>query len=236
MTEYQKQTLAIGRQKNIIESQKNETDRRKSVTESANKLGNTFSKEDVSGLLTSIINVDKLMDIDGDSDIAGFGGIANVAGVPVVGAAAEAVLSDEGKKNRQAIAGVRNTILKLRSGGAITENEQARLLNEIGEGLFKSDEQLRIGMRNIRDILRDKIRLVETTAHPDALAEFRTRKGAISSEDEIFTKGDRILEQLESQTQPVANRPVDPRFIRLPGEAQAAPKEGATKRFLLETQ
>jgi hypothetical protein len=56
----------------------------------------------------------------------------------------------EGENIRQALAGVKNILLKARSGAAVTENELRRMVEELGSGGFRSEETLRAGIERIR--------------------------------------------------------------------------------------
>jgi hypothetical protein len=57
----------------------------------------------------------------------------------------------EGENIRQALAAVKNTLLKARSGAAVTESELRRFVEELGSGGFRSEETLRTGIKRIRD-------------------------------------------------------------------------------------
>jgi hypothetical protein len=56
----------------------------------------------------------------------------------------------EGENLRQALAGVKNVLLKSRSGAAVTESELRRFVEELGSGGFRSEETLRKGIERIR--------------------------------------------------------------------------------------
>ena len=56
----------------------------------------------------------------------------------------------EGENIRQALAAVKNTLLKSRSGSAVTENELRRFVDELGSGGFRSEATLREGINRIR--------------------------------------------------------------------------------------
>lgn len=72
--------------------------------------------------------------------------------LPGMGATAflpNAVLSDEGYEVRQAIATVRNKLLKIRSGAAVTDPEMARLAEELGAKLGGTDREIRLAWPQI---------------------------------------------------------------------------------------
>ena len=128
---------------------------------------------------------------ESDGDIPGVGGISNVSGASLfgvnVGSPARLLLSEEGKNVRQLADNVKNALLKARSGGAVTDNEASRLTQELGQGLFSTDNDFRRGLKNIKDIFRDKVALIESGSDPDILADYRRQKGALTTEDSFFS-------------------------------------------------
>jgi hypothetical protein len=99
----------------------------------------------------------------------------DIPGAGKTGALPELLLSSKGKKLRQSVATVRNAILKARSGGAVTPSEASRLLEEIGTGKTKTDEQLRTGLQNAIDILKTKVETIQASVRPEAVNIFRQR-------------------------------------------------------------
>lgn len=73
-------------------------------------------------------------------DVPGLGATGQIPGF---------LLSDEGKDVRQKIATLRNIVLKDRSGAAVTDQELRRLLEELGTGVFTTDDQFRNAITNI---------------------------------------------------------------------------------------
>jgi len=176
-------------QREIRGEQKN-----KIANESVRKLSERIEKSGISELVTSLKKLDQSMPggINGseaDGDIPGIGGAANAANLPVVGEAFSATLSEAGKKTRQLVANVRNSILKARSGGSVTKEEAERLLEELGTGVFKTDNDLRRGMSSVKDIITDRLALIESGSDPDILHEYRSRKGSLTTEDPFFDFG-----------------------------------------------
>lgn len=154
------------------------------------KAAESIEKSGAPELMASLKKLDDKIPggIDGDGDIPGIGGLANLAGNPGIGPLVEQTISDEGKQIRQLVANVRNSILKARSGGAVTPQEADRVLEELGQGILRTNEQLRAGLVNIRDSLRTRVQAIEAGFPEDALAEYRSRKGAITSEDPLFVR------------------------------------------------
>jgi len=121
-------------------------------------------------------------------DIPGFGRTGNVP---------EITLSAAGKKMRQVAAELRNSILKMRSGGAVTTEEAARLLEELGmseTGLlpqFRTDKQFVTGLIRVRDKVKDRLATMESGFNPAVNKEFQSRfqertGQSLSSQDAFF--------------------------------------------------
>jgi hypothetical protein len=204
MTTFQKESLNLSKLRNIRLDSKDVEQRAKIKNESIRKLGNAILKSGMSESVTALKKIDSMIGgIDGDDDIPGVGGVANMANVPLVGGAAEALLSDEGKEVRQAVGGLRNIILKMRSGGAVTPQEADRLLEEIGQGVFRTDAQLRKGLANVRDTIAAKLGIIEASADPEALAEFADRPNSLTSADPIFSTS-KFIEPFRQQPDPAS--------------------------------
>jgi hypothetical protein len=186
ITPYQQALLDLQKQNQAAKSLKDTESLKKVKNEQIRKFANAIDKSGLSVVVQSLDKVDSLVDIDGTSDVPGVGGLANVAGLPLVGGGAEVLLSQEGQNVRQAVASFRNIVLKARSGGAVTPSEAERMLEELGLGAFRTDAQLRQGLRNARDVLNAKLGNLEAAVDPEALAEYRERKGAISTNDKLF--------------------------------------------------
>lgn len=64
-----------------------------------------------------------------------------------------AMLSQEGQQLRQAVSSFANVLLKTRSGAAVTDPEQRRFMEELGNGKFMSSTRLRQGMQQMQGLL-----------------------------------------------------------------------------------
>lgn len=181
MTPYQQAQLDLSRQRSARQELKDDESREKTKNESVRKLVNSIDKSGLAESIQAIKKIDSFVDIDGDSDIPGVGGFSNLGKGPL-----ETFLSDEGKKVRQSIAGFRNIILKARSGGAVTPAEADRMLEELGEGVFRTDAQLRQGLKNARDVFQAKLGLLESSVDQDVLAEYSSRNNALTTSDSLF--------------------------------------------------
>lgn len=104
-----------------------------------------------------------------DEDLPGYG--------VFVGSLPGALVSQEGKDLRQAVATLRNIELKQRSGAAVTDNELQRYLEELGTNRGMNASQLRKGIQGIRDRL-DVLKAAEAAGTPEeVLAEYERRGG-----------------------------------------------------------
>lgn len=194
ISEYQKQMLELQKYKIAADQTKATEAQQKIVNEGARKLSDAIEKTGVTDVYTALDKLDKKIGIDGSEDIPGVGQTAMLPGI---------ALSQEGKDVRQLIQGLTNTILKARSGGAITEPEAERLLAEIGTGITKTDADLRRGLQNVRDTFRIKLELAESGAPEESVSIYRQRKGSIHSQLPLFMKkADQILEdELRNQNE-----------------------------------
>jgi len=110
---------------------------------------------------------------DANQDIAGVGKTAMLP---------DFLISSKGKETRQVLAGLKNIVLRARSGGAVTPQEAARLLNEIGDGNFKTDEQLRSGVKRFGMRLKETLKDKEAALSDEGKREYVARRGGLLSE------------------------------------------------------
>jgi hypothetical protein len=95
----------------------------------------------------------------------------------VEGALPDAVVNDEARQLRQDYAAVRNALLKARSGGAVTEGEANRLLQELGEGFGRPDDLVRRGVSNLRRVIDARKSNLAAGASDDVIREYEARGG-----------------------------------------------------------
>lgn len=103
------------------------------LSESMTRLGIPELKQDVAAVS------DLLAKHEGE-DLPGFGATSVLP---------DAMLSNEGVEFRQAVARVRNKLLKIRSGAAVTDPEMARLADELGAKLGGTDREIRLAWPDI---------------------------------------------------------------------------------------
>jgi hypothetical protein len=147
-----------------------ETEQRDAAEKGAQFYATKLEDSGLTELYQQVKGVKALLPEKG-KDIPGFG--------YGVGTMPDILVSQTGVDLRQAIAGVRNGILKARSGGAVTPAEAERLLTELGEGAFKSDAQLRKGLASVERTLNAKIQNFAAGVTPRALEEYKSRGGEI---------------------------------------------------------
>lgn len=90
-----------------------------------------------------------------------------------------AMLSEEGQKNRQAIASFANVLLKTRSGAAVTDPEQKRFLEEMGTGKWMPTARLRQGVEMMKGLLDSEKRNAAAGVSNDVLDNYMATPGAI---------------------------------------------------------
>lgn len=133
------------------------------------ELSNRMEKSGLAELDPVIENINSVIPKEGD--IPGFGQTAIFP---------DAAISPEGQSVRAAVSGLRNIILKARSGGAVTPQEADRMLQEIGGGIGRNDNQLRIGIANVTKQLAAKKQAILGGYPAEVKQEFSNRGGNVS--------------------------------------------------------
>lgn len=108
-----------------------------------------------------------------EEDIPGVG--------PIAGRLPMWMLSEDGKRKRQAARGLVGTIIKERSGTAASEKEIDRIMEETGLNMA-NEEQFRLGVDRLRQQVTDVLKAKEAGARPEAVQEAR-RRGLVTSRD-----------------------------------------------------
>lgn len=169
----QEQTI---QDRNERAADKAEVAHEKFVNTQTEKMGKQFDSSGVSELLSAVENANRQLApfTKEGADVPGFG--------PMAGMLPDFAVSQEGKDLRQAYASVRNSILKARSGGAVTDGEADRLLQELGEGTGMPDAQVITGMANVTGFLRDRIANIQAGYTPEAVQTYQDRGGTVRLE------------------------------------------------------
>jgi hypothetical protein len=148
-----------------------EQDRERKQSELMDKKTTAYSevlqKTNIPSAVATIENVERLLPKTGD--IPGYGRVA--------GMLPDFAVSKEGEDLRQAVSSLFNIELKDRSGAAVTDQELNRLRKEFGEGSWKSDDQLRKGIEQYKNRLREVIRNIEAGFDPQAKQVYQERGG-----------------------------------------------------------
>lgn len=139
----------------------------KLIERDVQKLSATLNKSGIVDLVNTLEDISSTINTYPDIPGAGKG-----AFVPAF------ALDIEGKILRQSVASLRNSILKARSGGAVTPSEARRLLEELGSGAFKTDEQLRIGIQKVIERFQNNLGNIKGGFRPDAVTRLAERTGS----------------------------------------------------------
>lgn len=137
----------------------------------------TKQLEKIDDYLVNKIGITSGVDaIDLKKDVPGFGATSVLP---------DLALTREGKELRQLVQGLENQVLKMRSGGAVTPQEAARLIKEIkGAG---TDEQLLTGLKNFRDTIQSSIENTFAGVSEEGVASYKQR-GKVSLEMPLFNR------------------------------------------------
>lgn len=120
------------------------------------------------------------------NDLATLAHYARMDDIPGVGKGTNFVpdflTSDEGLKVRQAAAGVVNALLKKQSGSAVSEPEVKRKMQELGMGDGASEQNFRLGLQRLIEMVGAEYGASEAGFSPEAVEEYR-RQGGVTSKD-----------------------------------------------------
>lgn len=191
MTPYQEATLDLAKQRLEIQKKKGpsaagvtpyqqfEMDRANKLDEQrrGDKLDAKQDKDiqkysselDKTGVPSAIVQLEKIHGImDRQEDIPGYG---------ATGMLPDPIVSRDAQDLRQSAATLFNLELRDRSGTAVTDNELQRLKNEFGQGNWKTDRQLREGIRQYETRLKEVIRNINAGVDPTVLRDYKARGG-----------------------------------------------------------
>lgn len=171
---------------------KAEEARQKKIEAEAERYGKSLESTGLTDLISATDRAANV--IAGEGDIAGYGMVTNA--LPGV------VLSQAGKNNRQEISGLKNTLLKARSGGAVTPQEGERLGSEIGDNVGSDDNQLRKGVSNIASTLADKLANAQAGFSPEAIKLYESRGGIGSGFVQKYRKPSTARTVVKTQISP----------------------------------
>jgi hypothetical protein len=86
------------------------------------------------------------------------------------------------------LANLYNTILKDRSGAAVTENELRRLELETGGGKFDTEANMIRGLQAIKSALRNSAGAARSSFSPEAVSEYERRGSRLDAIDPVIAK------------------------------------------------
>ena len=111
-------------------------------------------------------------------NIPGVGGLANI---PVIGPGLARLTGGESAKDNQSIvASVRNALLKARSGGAVTDSEATRMMEELQTAVGSGDEDFRKAATRISKTLDARVANLFAGQRPDVVDEYAARGGTVT--------------------------------------------------------
>lgn len=129
------------------------------VFKAKDKLRDAYEKSGTANAIIMLNDISaKIGGVDGTGDVAGYG---------KTGLTPQFLLSQEGKDVRTSLAGLRNIVLKDRSGAAVTNQEFERLKEEIGGGVFSDDKDLRSKLNRMGEIVAQHAQNIDATFDGD---------------------------------------------------------------------
>ncbi len=151
-----------------MKTQETMKETRKEVT----AMSKEFTKANVPQLDSAFIDLDKVLTpyMNEDGSLK-----ANIPGAGATGIGPQMFLSKEGREVRSVVANVRNQVMKMMSGAAVTDPEAARLYEQIGQFLGGSDEDILFGLQGIRNIADRNRGNIEAGFSDNAIAEYQRR-------------------------------------------------------------
>ena len=87
------------------------------------------------------------------------------------------MISKEGLDFKQAVQSASNALIKSRSGAAVTQPEEARLLSELGQGNFSSAEQVQAGIEAIKRIRNKMVENISGGFKNSTKENYKTQGG-----------------------------------------------------------
>jgi hypothetical protein len=176
------------RDQNILKAAENDIRRSEVLGDKQNKNMETLSKrlgdDQIPSIYSSLNTVDRLLEpyvtkgavpsAQGTAqakgkDIPGFGMLDRIT--------PGFLLSDNAKDIRQNVQSLSNMVLKMRSGAAVTDSEMRRVLTELGQGNFTSEDQILKGLQIIRRVTDAEATNIGAGFDQGILDEYQTRAG-----------------------------------------------------------
>ena len=152
--------------------------RASTVNKEVQSMSKEFTKANVPQLESAFDDLSKILQPYLTEDGAIKDGIPGAGATGLIPAG---MLTKEGKEVRSVIANVRNQVMKMMSGAAVTDPEAARLYEQIGQYLGGSDEDILFGLQGLKNIADRNRANIEAGFTDEALLEYGRRLGGRES-------------------------------------------------------
>ena len=130
------------------------------------KLSEKMVKADLSDLDTALADAEDMFAKYGDKDVPGLSKLELVSRQ-----------TEEGSQNAAKVESVKNILLKLRSGAAVTQSEAKRFLGEITSATVVTDTMWKDWIRRIRELVEAKKQEIFAGERDDVKQEYWNRGG-----------------------------------------------------------
>lgn len=137
-------------------------------------LGKQYSASGITDLDPVLSDVEATFAQYGKGDIPGLG---------ATGLIPHGMLTGKGRDVRQKVSSLRNIVLKIRSGAAVTDPEYSRFMDEIGMKLGGSDEDVARALTSLRAMMESKKQAIYSGYDPDVVETYRSRLGEKTQPD-----------------------------------------------------
>lgn len=105
----------------------------------------------------------------------------DLPGVSIPGYGRVTAHSSDARNLNSSLAKIFNTVLRDRSGAAVTTPELERLREEFNTGKYNTEEELISAAKRYKSALMAKMQDIEAGSNPQALAEYKNRRGTTST-------------------------------------------------------
>lgn len=174
-------------------TESNQLAREKALNTDVEQLGKRFAP--LSSMFNSVaeiesklgFNVDDATVDDSGNLIAG-GKYQDLPGVNLPFVGRTQFYDQNARELGSSLANLYNTILKDRSGAAVTENELRRLELETGGGKFDTEANMILGLKAIKSALRNSAGAARSSFSPEAVSEYERRGSRLDAIDPVIAK------------------------------------------------
>lgn len=191
----------LNQQKDERLAQRQSENDNKDVQKLSDKLGNAQE------FLGSLDNIEAklgfaLDDADvKDGTIKVKGEVKDLPGVSIPGYGRATFAQEDAQQLESAISRVFNTVLKDRSGAAVTSNEMQRLKEEFGRGKWNTEAQLIQGLKDYKKAVAAELKNREAGFSPDVVKTYHER-GGITSADIGKSSGAKLVRVIDPKGKP----------------------------------